>query len=162
MARAKRKLGSGEYDLSKKMPIKRTHPTVASKRPVIIGTSSPSVVRHAITTSQKELPNSPMSKHKTKVTPIVHITESINTLKRNVRQAQQIEDSPSSSKDEIRHQGPEGITLDSLVELNYPSIDEFWDVFGDEASTERLSTCKNVDEYKNIVRSFHARLALFV
>lgn len=103
-----------------------------------------------------------MSKHKIKVTPIVHITKAINTLKHNIRQAWQIQDSPSSSEDKIRCQDPKDITSDLIVKLSYPLIDKFWDVFRDEASTERLSTCKNVDKYENIVRSFHARLILFV
>lgn len=103
-----------------------------------------------------------MSKHKTKVTPIVHITKLINTPKCNVRQTRQIENSPSSFEDEVRCLDPENIISNLPVELSYPSIDEFWDLFGDEASTERLNTCKNVDKYEIMVRSFHARLTLFV
>lgn len=103
-----------------------------------------------------------MSKHKTKITSIVYITKSINTPKRNVRQARQIEDNPSSSENKVRRQGLKSITLDLPVELSYPLIDEFWDVFGDEASTERLNTCKNIDKYENMMGSFYAWLALFV
>lgn len=160
MARAKRKLGAGDPESSKTTPQKRARPAVPSKRPVIIGTSSPSVVRLGAS-PQQDMPDSPASKHKSKATPII-VEAAVNTPRRNVRQANQIEDSSSSSEDEVRHQGPEVNTSDSPLELSYPSIDEFWDVFGDEASTERLSMCKNVDEYENMVRSFHARLALFV
>ena len=48
------------------------------------------------------------------------------------------------------------------MELSYPLIDEFWDIFGDDALTERLSIYKNMDKYENIVRSFYTRLALFI
>lgn len=94
--------------------------------------------------------------------PIVYIIETINTSKRNVRQAQQIEDSLSSFKDKVRYQDLKGILSNLSVKLNYSSINKFWDVFGDKALMERLSTYKNIDKYKNIVRFFHAQLALFV
>lgn len=162
MAQAKYKLGFGEQNLFKETPMKRARPTIASKRPVIIGTLSALVICHAATIPQKEFPDSLMSKYKIKVMPIIHITKAINTPKHNVRQAQQIEDSPSSSKDKIRCQSLESIISDLLMELNYLSIDEFWNVFGDEASMERLSICKNGDENKNMMRSFYIRLALFV
>lgn len=129
---------------------------------MIIGTLFSSVVCHAITLSRKKLPNSLMSKYKTKVTPISYITEAINTSKCNVRQARQIKDSPSSFEDKIKRQKPENITSDLPVELSYFLIDEFSDVFANDASIKRLNTCKNVDEYESMVRSFHARLALFV
>ena len=162
MARGKRKLGAGDPKLSKKTPQKSARLAVPNKRPVIIGTSSPSVVCLGATL-QREIPNSPTKKHKNKATPIVHIVEAaVNTSRRNIRQARQIEDSPSISKDEVGRQSPEVNASDSPLELSYPSIDEFWDVFGDEASMKRLSTCKNMDEYENLVRYFHARLALFV
>lgn len=103
-----------------------------------------------------------MSKHKTKVMPIVYITKLINTPKRNITQARQIKDSLSNFKDKVRCQGPKGIILDLPLELSYPLINEFWNVFGDEASTKKLNTCKNIDQYKNIVRSFYAQLVLFV
>ena len=48
------------------------------------------------------------------------------------------------------------------MELSYPLIDEFWDIFGDDALTERLSIYKNVDKYENIVRSFYTWLTLFI
>ena len=44
MARGKRKLGVGDPELSKETPQKRARPAVPSKRLVIIGTSSLSVV----------------------------------------------------------------------------------------------------------------------
>ena len=92
----------------------------------------------------------------------MHIVKvAVNTSRRNARQTKQIEDSLSSCEDKARRQGPEVNTSDSPLELSYLSIDEFWDVFGDEALTERLNTCKNVDEYENMLRYFHARLVLF-
>lgn len=129
---------------------------------MIIGISSLLVVCYAVTIPQKDLPNSPMSKYKTKVMPIVYITKLINTPKCNIIQARHIKDSLSNFEDKVRCQGPKGIILDLLLELSYPLINEFWDVFKDEASTKRLNTCKNMDQYENIVRSFHARLVLFV
>ena len=66
--------------------------------------------------------------------PIVHIVEAaINTPWQNVRQAKQIEDSRSCSEDEIEHQDPKVNTSNLPLELSYPSINEFWDVFGDKA-----------------------------
>lgn len=94
-----------------------------------------------------------MSKYKSKATPILHNVEAvINSLSQNARQAKQIEDSQSSSEDKVECQGPEVNISDLPLELNYSSINKFWDIFEDEASTERLSTYKNVDEYKNMVR----------
>lgn len=90
------------------------------------------------------------------------IEVAINTPRRNVRQARQIKNSLSISKDKIGYQSPKLNTSDLLLELSYLLIDKFWDVFRDEISTERLSTYKNMDEYENIVRYFHAWLALFV
>ena len=163
MARGKRKLGAGDPESSKETPQKCARPAIPSKRSEIIRTLSLSVVCLSAT-PQREISNSSStSKHKRKATPIMHIVEvAVNIPRRNARQERQIEDSPSSSEDEVGRQGPEVNTSDSPLELSYPSIDEFWDVFGDEASTERLSTCKNMDEYENMVRYFHARLALFV
>lgn len=94
---------------------------------------------------------------------IVHIVEAaVNTPWQNIRQAKQIEDSLSSSKDKVIWQGLKVNTSDSLLELSYPLINEFWDVFKDETLTKKLNTCKNMDEYENIVRYFYAWLALFV
>ena len=92
----------------------------------------------------------------------MHIVEVVvNTPRQNARQVIQIEDSPSSSEDKAGRQGLEVNTSDLSLELSYLLIDEFWDVFGDEASTEMLSTCKNVDEYENMVRYYYAWLILF-
>ena len=163
MAQGKRKLSARDPESSKKILQKRARPAVPSKRPVIIGTLSPSVVCLGAT-PQQEIPNSSLtSKYKSKATSIVHIVEAVvNTPWRNARQARQIEDSPSSFEDKIGRQGPKVNTSDLPLELSYPLINEFWDVFGDEASMKSLSTCKNMDEYENMVRYFHARLALFV
>ena len=95
--------------------------------------------------------------------PIVYIIEAtVNTSKRNTRQAKQIEDSPSSFENKIRRQGLKVNISDLPLKLSYPLIDEFWDVFEDETSTERLSTCKKIDKYENMVRYFHIWLVLFV
>lgn len=99
----KRKLGYKKQNLFKKTSIKYTCPILASKCFVIIGILFLSIIWHIAITPQKKLFNSPISKYKTKVTLIIHITEAINTLKYNVRQARQIEDSPSSSKDKVRY-----------------------------------------------------------
>ena len=95
--------------------------------------------------------------------PILHNIEvAVNTPWRNARQAKQIEDSQSSHENKVECQDPE-INISNLpLELSYSSINKFWDVFEDEALMERLSTYKNVDKYKNMVRYFHARLALFI
>ena len=56
----------------------------------------------------------------------MHIIEAaVNISRQNARQARQIENSPSSSEDEVRRQGPEVNTSDLSLELSYPSIDEF-------------------------------------
>lgn len=86
----------------------------------------------------------------------------INTPWQNVRQARQIRDSLSISEDKVEHQSLEVNISDLLLELSYLSIDKFWEVFGDEASTKRLNICKNIDKYKNMVRYFHTWLALFI
>lgn len=57
--------------------------------------------------------------------PIVYITETINTSKRNVRQAQQIEDSLSSFKDKVRYQDLKDIISNLSVKLSYSSINKF-------------------------------------
>lgn len=104
-----------------------------------------------------------MSKHKTKATPIVWITKvAVKIPKHNIKLVRQIEDSPTRSMDKVRHQGSKITITNSHVELSYPLIYEFWDVFGDEVSTKRLSTCKNIDEYENMVRSYYTRFTLFV
>lgn len=54
--------------------------TIVSKHPVIIRILFLLIVCHATTTSQKKLPNSPISNYKTKITLIVYITKAINTL----------------------------------------------------------------------------------
>ena len=123
---------------------------------------SPSVIRLGATL-QQQIPNSPTSKHKSKATPIVQIVEvAVNIPWRNARQTRQIKDSLFSSLDKIGRQSPEINISDLPLELSYPSIDKFLDVFEDEAPTERLSTCKNVDKYENMMRYFYARLMLFV
>lgn len=73
-----------------------------------------------------------------------------------------MEDSLSSFKDKITRKSLENIISALFVELSYSLIYKFWHIFKDKASTKKISTCKNVDEYKNIMRSFHARLTLFV
>ncbi|MCJ1348647.1 hypothetical protein MMC31_006879 [Peltigera leucophlebia] len=115
MARENRKLSAGDPKLSKTTPQKCARPAVPSKRPVIIGTLSPSVV-HLGAFPQQHIPNSPASKHKSKATPII-VEVAVNNPWQNVRQVNQIEDSPSSSEDEVRHQGPEVNTSDLLLEL---------------------------------------------
>lgn len=94
---------------------------------------------------------------------IVHIIkEIVNTLWRNAKQVRKIENSLSSFENKVRRQNLK-INLSNLpLELSYHSIKKFWNVFEDEASTERLNICKNVDEYENMVRYFYARLTLFV
>ena len=134
MARGKCKVGTGDPKSSKKTLQKCTHPAIPSKRPVIIGILLPSIV-YLGATPQQEIPNSSlMSKDKSKATPIVHIVKAaVNTPRRNVRKAKQIEDSPSNSEDEIRRQGPEINISNLLLELSYLTIEEFWNIFEDEA-----------------------------
>lgn len=103
-----------------------------------------------------------MSKNKTNVTPIIYIIEVINTPKRNIRQVQQIENSLSTFEDKIRRQDLESIISNLLLELNYFLIDKFQNVFRNKTLTKRLSIFKNIDDYKNIVRSFYIWLAFFV
>ena len=80
MARGKRKLGAGDPELSKITPQKHICPAVPSKRLVIIGTLSPSVVCLGATPQQKIPNSSPTSKHKSKTTLIVHIVQAaVNT-----------------------------------------------------------------------------------
>lgn len=78
--------------------------------------------------------------------PIVHITKTINTPKRNIKQTQQIENSLSSFKKKVRCQCLENIILNLLLGFSYFLIDKFWNVFRDETLIKRLSICKNVDE----------------
>ena len=120
----------------------------------MIGTLSLSVVCLGATL-QQEIPNSPTKKPKNKAMPIVYIIEAaVNTPRQNVRQAKQIENSLFIFEDKVRHQNLEVNTSNSPLELSYPSINEFWDVFANETSTKRLSTCKNMDEYENMMRYF--------
>lgn len=37
-----------------------------------------------------------------------------------------------------------------------------WNVFGDKLLMKRLSKCKNIDEYKNIMRFFYSQLTLLI
>lgn len=85
IAYAKHKLNFKKQNLFKKTSIKRIFSIVASKRLVIIRSLSQLIVCYATTILQKKLPNNPMGKHKIKITPIVHITNAINTLKCNVK-----------------------------------------------------------------------------
>lgn len=85
MAWTKYKHGFQKYDLFKKMLIKYPCPIIASKRPVIIETLFLSVFCHIPIIPQKKHFNSSMSKHKTKIMPIIYITKPINTSKHNVR-----------------------------------------------------------------------------
>lgn len=85
IAQAKYKLGFKEQNLFKKKFIKCICPIIISKRLMIIGTFSLSVIFYTATIPQKKPLNGLMSKHKTEITPIVHIIETINTLKCNVR-----------------------------------------------------------------------------
>ncbi len=86
----------------------------------------------------------------------MHIVEvAVNTPRQNIREARQIEDSPSIFENKVGYQSLEVNISDSPLELCYPSINEFWDVFEDKALIERLSTYKNMDEYENMVRYFH-------
>lgn len=48
------------------------------------------------------------------------------------------------------------------VKSSYFLIDKFWDIFWDETSSKRLSICKNVDKYNNIIRFFYAWIVLFL
>lgn len=77
-----------------------------------------------------------MNKYKTKVTVIIHIIKAINTLKHNVKQASQVENSPTSFKDKIRCQSLENFIINLLIKLNYPSINKFLDILKDEALIE--------------------------
>lgn len=93
---------------------------------------------------------------------IVYITDAINTPKYNDRQTQQIENSLSSSDNKIAYQGPEYIQSNVFMEFSYFLINKFCEVFKNKISIKRLSICKNIDKYENIVRFFHTQLALFV
>lgn len=66
-----------------------------------------------------------MSKYK-KAMFNVHIIEGVvNIFWCNIRQAKQIENSPSSFKEEVKCQDQEINILDLLLELSYPSINKF-------------------------------------
>lgn len=84
MAWAKRKLNFKKQDFFKKTPTKHNCSIVASKRSMIIKISSLSIIYHTTTILEKVFLNSPISKYKTKIIFIVHITEGINTPKPNV------------------------------------------------------------------------------
>lgn len=137
-------------------------PSVPSECSLIIGITFLSVICLTITL-QKELFNSSLSKYQTKAMLINYITKLvINTLKRNVKQVRQIEDSLFSFENKIGRQSLEDITLNLPIQLSYPLIDKLWDIFRVDASTKKLNMCKNVDDYENMMRSFYAWLTFFV
>lgn len=78
------------------------------------------------TTPQQDIFDSPKSKYKSKAMSIIYIMEAVvNTSQQNIRQAKQIEDSLSSSKNKVRYQNPKVNTSNLPLELSYPFIDEF-------------------------------------
>lgn len=161
MAWKKRKLGIGESKSFKKILQKYICPTVPSKHPVIIIILLLSFA-YLGATSEREIPNSPKSKHK-RVTSIVHIVKSaVNIPRYNIKQVWKIEYCLSSSKKEVKYQDQDINILDLTLKLSYPSNNQFCHIFCDKTITEWLGTYKNLDEYKNIVRYFHTRLVLFV
>lgn len=69
----------------KKTSIIYTCPIKASKHLVIIIILSFLVISHTTITFEQKFSNSPMSKYKTKIIPIIYITKIINTFKCNIR-----------------------------------------------------------------------------
>lgn len=86
---------------------------------------SPSIICLGAT-PQQEIPDSLTIKLKNKTISIMYIIKvAVNTLQRNIRQARQIKNSLSISKDKVICQSLELNVLDLSLELSYLLIDEF-------------------------------------
>lgn len=162
MVITKSKPSSKEQDFFKKTCLKHICPTIASKRLVIIEILFLSIVYHATIIPYKKLLNSPKSKYKIQVIPIIYIIKIINIFKANIRQARQIENSRSSSENKVKFKNLENIISSLLMELSHFSIHKFCDIFKDEALMKRLNIYKNVDKYEKITGFFYVRLTLFI